>query len=255
MSSLGAEKTSVARQASKMVENAGERLIDIVCEDVLSSSNTCKVAALLMLEACVQLFQTVKTPYMVRAMTRSNFVAVLVDGIRTIPSEFQQDRSSSDLQTVLASIHTSLALLLRLSQDSDGAAAVLDAGIFSSIRDSQLFATDPDIGLEIDDPEALEVFYRLLVAVLRIVNSIVLVKGPRNKQITGQGRNFLTENRQCMQSVFKTANRSEKMSAKNRQSLEELVDYFTVLIAATDFLGVSIPLGDLCKTLFDRLLT
>ena len=234
----GSDHSNVARHASRMIESAGERLIDTICEDALSSSDNCRIAALLMLEANVQLFHIAKSHYMVRSMTRLNFVSVLVDGLRNIAGEFDQERSNSDLKAVLASIRTGLALLLRLSQENEGAVAILEAGIFSSVRDSQLFATDPDIGLDIDNPEALENFYRLLVSVLRIINSIILVKGPRNNQITAQGRNFLLENRQCMQSIFKAASRSDRLSAESRDGLEELVDNFTVLISATDFLGV-----------------
>ena len=234
----GLGQASIVRHTTRMVEIAGERLVDIVCEDALSSSDTCKVAALFTLEACCQLFQIVKSPYMVRSMTRLNFVAVLVDSIRSIASEFQSEASPADLETIIATIQTSLALLLRLSQDQEGAAAILDAGIFSSVRDSQLFATDPDIGLDIENPDALENFYHLLVSILRVINSIVLVKGSRNQQITAQGRNFLQENRQSMQSVFKASSRTDRMSERARQSLDDLVDNFTVLISATDFLGV-----------------
>jgi len=235
----GLGQATVARHATRTVEIAGERLVDIVCEDALSSSDSCKVAAIFTLESCCQLFQSVKSPYMVRSMTRLNFVAVLVDSIRSIASEFQSEASPADLDTIVATIQTSLALLLRLSQDQEGAAAILDAGIFSSVRDSQLFATDPDIGLDIENPDALENFYHLLVSILRVINSIVLVKGSRNQQVTAQGRNFLQENRQCMQAVFKATSRTDRMSEKTRQNLEDLVDNFTVLIAATDFLGVS----------------
>lgn len=109
----------------------------------------------------------------------------------------------------------------------------------SSIRDSQLFTTDPDIGLDIDNPEALENFYQLLMAILRIVNSVVLTKGSKNNQILAQGRAFLVENRQCMQAIFKAATRSDRLSVKSRSCLNDLVDNFTVLISATAFIDVS----------------
>lgn len=40
-----------------------------------------------------------------------------------------------------------LTLLLRISQSRHGAASVMNAGLFSAIRESGLFAADPDIGL------------------------------------------------------------------------------------------------------------
>lgn len=56
-----------------------------------------------------------------------------------------------------------------------------------------------------------------------------------------QARKFLDENRQCMQGVFKAANRGgDKVPASTREALEDLVDGFTVLISASGFLEVSI---------------
>lgn len=127
--------------------------------------------------------------------------------------------------------------------------ALLETGILGAVRDSGLFATDPDIGLEIENPEALDIFYQLLSSMLRIITSIVLVKGKRNTQTIAQGRSFLAENRTCMQAVFKATNRRELAATTNggsepvkMNSLEDLVDDFTVLIQMTDFLGVSLEL-------------
>jgi nuclear pore complex protein Nup205 len=40
-----------------------------------------------------------------------------------------------------------LALLEQLSQTRAGATHLLDAGLFEAVKESQLFAADPDIGL------------------------------------------------------------------------------------------------------------
>lgn len=147
----------------------------------------------------------------------------------------------ADLTTLLSYVHTGLAVLLRMSQSAEGATAILSAGLFASIRDSQLFATDPDIGLDVDNAEALGNFYRLLASLLRVVIGVVVTKGARNQQVIAQARKFLDENRQCMQGVFKAANRGgDKVPASTREALEDLVDGFTVLISASGFLEVSI---------------
>lgn len=67
----------------------------------------------------------------------------------------------------------------------------------------------------------------------------MVTKGPRNNQTVSQARLFLVENRQCMQAVFKIALRAEKLSTKGKESLEELVDAFTLLVSATEFIEVS----------------
>ena len=73
---------------------------------------------------------------------------------------------------------------------------------------------------------------------LRILISVIVSRGPRNQHILAQGRNFLSENRQCMQGVFKAATRDDQISASAREALDELVDYYSVLIHATDFIEV-----------------
>lgn len=85
-------ESPLQRQTAKIVEHGGERLMDTVCEDALSSSGSCRISALLVLESCLQLFQITKSSYLIRAMTRLNFTSVLVDGIRGIAGEFQQQR-------------------------------------------------------------------------------------------------------------------------------------------------------------------
>lgn len=134
-----------------------------------------------------------------------------------------------------------MAVLLRLSQSTPGATALLEAGLFSAIRDSQLFATDPDIGLDVENPEALENFYKLLTSLLRVVVSVVVAKGQRNQQVIAQARLFLETNRQCMQGVFKASQRADiALGQSGREALESLVDGFVVLISACGFLEVSL---------------
>jgi nuclear pore complex protein Nup205 len=130
-----------------------------------------------------------------------------------------------------------------MSHTNDGAAAILEAGLFSAVRDSQLFATDPDIGLDVDNVEALENFYRLLISMLRILTTCVISRGSRNQHVIAQGKAFLTENRQCMQGVFKAAVREgPQVRPSIKQALEDLVGCFSALVHATDFVEVSSPL-------------
>ena len=51
------------------------------------------------------------------------------------------------LAQLLAYYTASLSLLLRIAQSRTGAAQVMNAGLFGAIRESGLFAADPDIGL------------------------------------------------------------------------------------------------------------
>lgn len=53
----------------------------------------------------------------------------------------------SDVDLHLSYCHARLALLLGLAETRPGAAAVLNSGLFHSVKLSGLFATDPDLGV------------------------------------------------------------------------------------------------------------
>jgi len=91
----GSTQGTTLKHAMKMIDSAGERLVDTMCDDALSSQGSCKVAAMLVLEPMVQLYQASKSSHVVRTMNRLNFIAVLVDSIRSIADEFGQENSGA----------------------------------------------------------------------------------------------------------------------------------------------------------------
>lgn len=147
---------------------------------------------------------------------------------------------TTDIPSILLFYKTSLSLLLRISQTRLGATATLNASLFNAIRDSQIFAADPDIGLEMENPDALSNYFDLMLAVLRIVNAVVLSRGNQNDQTVKLARDFLSENRGSMVSVFKRHGRVGGLDVVGKGiDLEELVEGFTLLISACGFLEVS----------------
>ena len=48
---------------------------------------------------------------------------------------------------VLGYHNACLALLLRMAQTRNGSIQVFNSGYFNAVRDSEIFATDPDIGI------------------------------------------------------------------------------------------------------------
>lgn len=52
-----------------------------------------------------------------------------------------------DTPLVFAYHNACLALLLRMAQSRNGSIKILNAGFFSAVRESEIFATDPDVGL------------------------------------------------------------------------------------------------------------
>ena len=124
---------------------------------------------------------------------------------------------------------------------------MLNAGLFASIRASALFSTDPDIGLDVDNPAALKIFFELMLAVLKIIAAVLMARGVENEQMKGTVREFLSENRASLVAVFK---RNAKIGWRNGVKataeedamsgvLSECVDMYSLLISATGWLEVS----------------
>lgn len=212
-----------AKQLLQLVQNAGERLLIIVTEDAFSGRGVTRVSALLFLDSLVSLFHSQKVnTSMLRALTKLNFVPVLIDNsIGTVAAAF---KGEDEMVATLAYFHTSLALLLRLCQTPDGTQLVLNSGMFQTIDESTLFSTDPDIGLDIDNPTALKEFYAILADVLRLITAAIVSKGPQ------PGKLFLQKNRYTVQAIFKQASRGQA---------NEVADELQRLVLATDFLDVS----------------
>jgi nuclear pore complex protein Nup205 len=153
------------------------------------------------------------------------------------------------VQATISYYTSVLALLLRLSRTRAGATALLNAGLFPSIRASALFSTDPDIGLDVDNPDALKIFFEIMLAVIKIIVAVLMAREVGNEQMKGLVREFLSENRETVVAVFKrnagigyhTAAASAGKEGKDgaEKVLSELVDMYSLLISATGWLEVS----------------
>lgn len=212
-----------AKQLLQLVQNAGDRLLTVVTEDAFSGRGITRVSALLFLDGLLSLYQGLKvSTSMLRALLKLNFVPVLIDmSIGSVSAAFHAE---DEMGATLAYFHTALALLLRLCQTTDGTQLVLNSGFFNAVDESKLFSTDPDIGLDIDNPAALEEFYSILADMLRVIVAAVVSKGPQ------PGTAFLQQHRYTVQAIFKQAGRGHAVKVANELSR---------LILATDFLEVS----------------
>lgn len=228
-----------ARQLLQLTQSAGERLIAVITEDAFSGRGVTRVSSLLFLDGFIALSQITKTtPAVLRALTKLNFIPVLIDqSIGSVTSSFQT--SNEELVTAVAYFHTALSLLLRVCATTEGTQIVLSASLFAAIAESKLFSTDPDIGLDIDNPVALREFYRLLSAVLRLVTAVVMARGAGNAHILQQAKSFLRENRLGMSAVFKRTSSLKKTAGPPETEAMEVADEFMKLMLVTGFLDVS----------------
>ncbi|KAH7067601.1 nucleoporin Nup186/Nup192/Nup205 [Paraphoma chrysanthemicola] len=228
--------TLLGRHTLDAVRNCGTHLIEAVCDDAYSGQGTCKVSALLLLNAMVAIATRQQSKYVLETFVSLNFMGVLVDNLKHIPEELRA-AAAPQISALLSYYDAVLALLLRICQSRLGAAYVLNAGLFLSIRDSQIFSVDPDIGLEFDDPKALKKYYKLMLSVLRVINAAVIARGRQNDQTVFQAREFLKENRHSMVAIFKrSVNVGAGQYAEAQHDLVDLVDCWTVLVDVTGFL-------------------
>jgi len=132
--------------------------------------------------------------------------------------------------------------------------------LYSSIRRSGLFSIDLDLGLggapeffvmystnlsEMDNPNALLKYHQLLLAVLRIIASIVISCGQQNAQAMDRTRAFLVEYRPLMVATFKkhaNVGALKEDRVEEYRPLDEVVEYFVLLTDWTDFLQVKLPI-------------
>ncbi|KAH0547601.1 hypothetical protein FGG08_000326 [Glutinoglossum americanum] len=238
MSDVSEAGTISQRHHTQTIKASGERLIEVICDDAYAGDEVCRISAFLLLDALVSSDEREDSNYMVEALVRLNFIAVVVDAIRHIPSELR-DTKAQDVPLLFSYYEAKLSLLLRISQTRAGATYVLNAGLFQSVRDSQLFSVDPDLGLDIDHPEALKKYYNLLLAVIRVINSAVLSKGSQNQHTIDQARRFLADNRYQIVAIFKRHAKIGGVHTDASGDLENIVESFTLLISMTKFLEAS----------------
>ncbi|KAL8785073.1 MAG: hypothetical protein Q9213_003578 [Squamulea squamosa] len=245
LTSIADPSGSKSRQhnISQTVKISGKRTIDIICDDAYGGSGTCRASAVLYLDALSATAIIEKSNYMIDSLARTNFIIVLVEAIRDIPNELR-DSKPQDIPLLLYNYNTKLSLLLTLSLTRPGATQVLNANLFQTIRDSALFAVDPDLGISIADTtttsSALAKYYTLLLAVIRVIAAVLTSRGQQNAQTMDLTKQFLAENRTLVVSVFKKQAGVGGAAGGDDEEMmgyvDELVELFVLLITRTGFI-------------------
>ena len=81
--------SSRRRHNLQAIKTAGEKLIDIICDDAYGGSGTCRISALLLLDSLAALAKVEKSNYLIDSLVRTNFSLVLVETIKDILHELQ----------------------------------------------------------------------------------------------------------------------------------------------------------------------
>lgn len=85
------------RHSTHTVKSAGERLVDIICDDAYGGSGTCRTSAMMLLDSLVALAKADNSTYLVESLVRTNFIVVLVETIKDIPHELREANAKGKL--------------------------------------------------------------------------------------------------------------------------------------------------------------
>ena len=246
LSNLSETNKQARGQSMDCVKTAGSPLISIVCDDAEDGQDSSRLAALYLLANLTDLARQERSPFIIDSLSRANTLEIIIDPIKNIAIDFQE-AVGNEREILLSNVLARLSLLLQLSRNKEGAIALLDAGLLQAIRDSQLYVADADLGISAEDPAdvrqvttALQNYYTLLSATLRLLVSTFVSRGIQNEQIQYQMRSFLQDYRANVVGVMKRhAGLSSTISSvKLKTIVEQCVRSYVMMMNMTDFVEV-----------------
>ncbi|RPA74158.1 hypothetical protein BJ508DRAFT_366368 [Ascobolus immersus RN42] len=225
------------RHSIETVKASGERLLEVVCNDAYSGEGGCKVVALLLLESLVGLGEREGTGWVVEGLVRRNFLVVLLGSVAMVGGELHEATTTGSVSPnmVMLSFQAKTAFLLKVAATRQGAGHLLSSNLFGALRDSRIFAVDPDLGFALNDPLSLQKYHTLLLCVLRIVTSCIVSRGPQNQHAIKLGLQFCAETRAIAVSIFKKVLGIGGKGEEGNGLVRELADLWCVLMDKVGF--------------------
>jgi len=90
MSDVSRIRAFIRKHSIQTIKSAGERFIDLVCDDAHASDPTCRIAALLLLGALVKMGKHENSKYITESLSRLNFIGILVHSIQNIAVDLRE---------------------------------------------------------------------------------------------------------------------------------------------------------------------
>lgn len=78
------------RPSIQTIRSAGDRFIDIVCDDAYASEPMCRISALLLLSALIKMAKNENVTDAIDSLVRLNFIAILVGSIQNMPTDLRE---------------------------------------------------------------------------------------------------------------------------------------------------------------------
>jgi nuclear pore complex protein Nup205 len=96
MSDVLKSSDMLRKHSTYTIKAAGERLMDVVCDDAYAGEQTCRISAVLFLSALVTMATQENSKYIVEALLRLNFIGLLVDSIKNILVELREHEGDGE---------------------------------------------------------------------------------------------------------------------------------------------------------------
>ena len=90
-----------SRHSVQTLKAAGERTIEIICDDALGAQPTCRVAALFLLEALETSVEYEQSTYVIESLVQTNFLQIMVESIERIPLELRETGAQGESESSL----------------------------------------------------------------------------------------------------------------------------------------------------------
>jgi nuclear pore complex protein Nup205 len=229
------------KNAMDCVRGAGMPLISVLSDDADEGDDDCKLSGLELLSMLTSLSRSERSIHVLECLVRVNALEIIIEPLKHIAVDFQETEPK-ERAVLLDTIQARLLLLLQISRTREGSGQLLDGGMLQAIRESMLFRADPDLGIDLDNAQALHNYYELVSLTLRVLVSTFVNRGLQNEQCQYLIRTFLLDHRPNMVGLFKRFNGiNGTISAESRPVLRDIVRSYTALASMTGFVDVTIP--------------
>ena len=101
MAEVSSANPVLRRHSTQTIKSAGEKLIEITCDDAHTGEGTCRISALLLLDALESLARQEDSRFVLDSFVRINFISILVDTIRNIPIEVRETAAEGRFHLLL----------------------------------------------------------------------------------------------------------------------------------------------------------
>jgi nuclear pore complex protein Nup205 len=108
MSDILKTSSILRKHSTYTIKAAGERFMDVICDDAYAGDQTCRISALLLLGALVRLATQENSKYIVDALVRLNFIGLMVDSIKNVLLELHECKRDGKILRYAIARHANL---------------------------------------------------------------------------------------------------------------------------------------------------